>query len=279
MDMKTLLVPTDFSETANNALDYAGQVALAAKARIVLLHVNQLTYVSPEAPLFIPVDTNAEENAKELLDKNANTIRKKYGTMIQVDRVFRTGFAVEEIMLLANELKPDLVVMGMQGAGFLAEKLIGSVTSSVIEQSKYPVLVIGKNTSFKQLKNIVFAYDYVQLKNKKVIDPLKNLAQLFNAHIYILGVNPPMEEVAVPKIEEAAAGIRLDHLLEENAHSFHYAENEKVIEGIQDFVASKNADLVAMVPHRHSFFNKLFHEPNTKKMAFHTSTPLLTLPE
>lgn len=277
--MKTLLVPTDFSETANNALDYAGQIALAAKARIVLLHVNQITYVSPEAPLFIPVDTHAEENAKELLDKNANTIRKKYGTMIQVDRVFRTGFAVEEIMLLANELEPDLVVMGMQGAGFLAEKLIGSVTTSVIEQSKYPVLVVGKNTSFKPVKNIVFAYDYVQLKNKKVIDPLKNLAQLFNAHIYILGVNPPMEEVALPKVEAAAAGIRIDHLLEENEHSFHYAENEKLIEGIQDFVTSKNADLVAMVPHRHSFFNKLFREPNTKKMAFHTNTPLLTLPE
>jgi nucleotide-binding universal stress UspA family protein len=101
---------------------------------------------------------------------------------------------------------------------------------------------------------------------------------LFKSHIFIFNV-VKSELQAVSSISKAVDGMKLAHALENAEHSFHYSENEDILEGINKFVLEKKIDMVVMIPHKHSPLHNLFHESETKKMAFHTRIPLLTLNE
>jgi hypothetical protein len=100
---------------------------------------------------------------------------------------------------------------------------------------------------------------------------------MYKAHIYILNVLTKTD--VRPTIEEAVAGVKLEHSVEEMDHSFHYIKNEDVVEGINTFTKNYKIDLLVMIPRKHNIFRSMFIEPITKKAAFNTKIPLLTLHE
>jgi nucleotide-binding universal stress UspA family protein len=274
--MKTILVPTDFSKTAENATDYAIEIAKLTKAKLVLLHVYQLPITSAETPVVYPVD-QMEKDIEAILIQTKTDIYKKHGEIITVEYQLKYGFPVEEIHLYSEEIHADLIIMGMQGAGQLTEKFIGSVTTSVIKKSKHPVLVINEHIRFKNIKKIVVAFDGGEVPKPSIFEPLKELTKIFDAYIYLLNVIPEAEKI--PSINTALIGIRLSHSLENVPHSFHSIINENVIAGINEFVEDKNIDMIVMIPRIHNFLKNIFQEPHTKQMAFHANTALLTLSE
>lgn len=272
--MKIILAPTDFSEIAGNAIDYAVEIAVCSNAKIILFHVYHVPVVPSEIPIMMPVD-EIERDSMESLKKIERKIHQKHGSKLIIECHCKYGFPVDEINFFAEENKIDLIIMGMEGTGYLTEKLIGSITTSLIRKAKCPVLAIDKEVRFKNIKKIVLASDYGEIKNKSILAPLKEFAHLFKAHVYILNVARELE--IIPSVSKAVEGIKLDHLMEEINHSFYYAKNEDIIEGINDFVEEKQIDLVAMIPREHATIQSLFIEPNTKRMAFHTKVPLLAL--
>jgi len=275
--MKTIIAPTDFSEAAQSSVNYAAELSNLTKARLVLLHAFHPPLVNTEVPVVIPSLDEIEKASLDTLRKMEISIREKFNNSFQVECVAKCGFAADEIEKFADEKKADLIVVGMQGAGFLEEKLIGSVTTLLISKSKCPVLTVAPKVNFRNIKKIAFACDYKKIKDDKILEPLKNLTHLFKAHIYILNVLPSL--TTIPGVDEAVAGVRLEHALKEINHSFCTIENEDVVDGINDFVSKQNMDLVVMIPRKHSVLKNIFSEPNTKQMAFHTNIPLMTLHE
>lgn len=274
--MKTILVPTDFSDVSRNAIDYAVEMAKPFNATLVLFHAYHVPIVNSEMPVNIPSETELEKNIMESLRKIEKNLHDKNGIGISVEIVCKQGLAADVISEYANDNKIDFIVMGTQGGGFITEKVLGSVTSALTKESKCPVLAIGKDTKFKALKSVVLGCDYREVKNS-ALNPLKELTHFFNSHVYILHVN--QNPKVAPSSKEAIEGIKLDHLLEGINHSFNYSENEDVIDGLNQFAKEKNADMVAIISREHSLIWNLFHETNTKKMVFHSSIPFLSLHE
>ncbi|MGZ4059478.1 MAG: universal stress protein, partial [Bacteroidia bacterium] len=199
-------------------------------------------------------------------------IYRKPGHNLVVKCECACGFPIDEINSFVEKNNVDLIVMGMRGGGYLSEKLIGSITTGLIKKSNCPVLVINKQQKFKKLKKIVLAYDYKKVPAKLTLGPLKEFVKLFQSKVYVLNVVNGVKKTAVKKsvtgIEECLEGID---------HSFHFVENEDTISGINEFVSSEKADMIAIIPRRHKFMDTILHERNTKRMAFHTSIPLLAL--
>lgn len=274
--MKTILVPTDFSKIARNAIDYAVEIAKLTNAKLILFHVYHVPAVPSEMPIVIPID-EIEKNSMDSLKKIEKNIHLKHGNKLVVEYQCRCGFPIDEINTFAEENKIDLIVMGMEGAGYLTEKLVGSITTSLIKKAKCPLLAIDKHVKFKSVKKIALACDYEETQNKSILEPLKEFVQLFESHVYVLNVVRELETVAT--ISKAVEGIKLEHSLEDLNHSFHYTKSEDIVEGINDFVDEKKIDMVAMIPRMHTALQNLFHEPITKRMAFHTKVPLLALHE
>ena len=276
--MKVILAPTDFSKQSNNAVTYAAEVVNLTKSKLILLHVYSIPIMSAEAPVVMPVYIDMEKDCMNALNKQKRSLNRKYGTSLEIECVCKMGYAVEEIVKQCiAEKKVDLVVMGMHGAGYLSEKLIGSVTTALIKRSDCPVLVINDKVRFKSLKKIVLAFDYEKNLNKTVLNPLKEFVKLFKSKIFVLNVIN--EDRKLPFFKNAVASVGIEHNLEEINHSYHFIQNEDVITGINKFVATKKADMIVIVPRKHKFLNTIFRETNTKKMAFHTSVPLLALHE
>lgn len=273
-----ILVATDFSKIAQNAINYAVEIAKLSKAKLILFHVYNVPVIPAEIPIALPMD-EIEKETMLSLKKIEKSIHLKHGKNLSIECKCVCGFPVEEINLFAKENKIDLIVMGMEGegTGYLTEKLIGSITTALIKKAKCPVLAIDKRVKFKKIKKIVLACDYEETHNKSALAPLKEFSNLFKSHIYVLNVVHELE--VAPAMNIAVAGVKLDHSLEDVDHSFHQTRNEDVIEGINDFVDNNKMDMIVMIPRMHTVLKSMFVEPNTKRMAFHTKIPLLALHE
>lgn len=276
--MKTILVPTDFSKIAENAINYAAEISKVTHAKIILFHAYHVPVIATEAMYVMPAPDELEKNSIDGLKKIERRLLRQYGKTLKVECVCKYGFAADEINNYASANKTDLIVMGMQGAGYLAEKLIGSMTTGLMQKSKCPVLAIDKTVRFRGIKKIVLACDYNETENSKILEPLKEFARLFKSHIYVLNVVNEPEFEPVPAAEKVVSGfMKLEYILSDVTHTFHYLEDEEIVAGINRFVKEGKMDMVVMIPRKHSALENIFKEPDTKKMAFHSHVPLLTL--
>ncbi len=274
--MKIILVPTDFSDVAENAINYAAEFAILTHAKLILFHAYHVPLVTTEVPVIILGLDELEKGRMEGLKKIERNLYLKYGKTISIQCVCKCGFAVDEIKLYTSKHKVDLVVMGMQGAGYLTEKIIGSVTTSLIQKAECPILVISKGVKFKNIKKIVLACDYNETEYKEILEPLKEFTQIFKSHIYVFNVEREVEH-AVSAAQVVSDFMKLEHSLAGADHTFHYASNEDIVNGINEFVEEYKMDMVVMIPLKHSVLKNIFQEPNTKRMAFHSKVPLLAL--
>lgn len=276
--MKTILVPTDFSGISVNALDYAARLAKRTGARLELFHTFYVPNLTTEIPAFMPITSDIEDGLMENLMEHKQRLQRDHGGDLQIDCTVRAGFAVEEIRIYAEEVHADLIVMGMQGADYFSEKLVGSTTTSLVGKVDCPILAVDNNVTFSEIRQIVLACDYSETQElRKTLAPLMALARLFDAHISVLHVVPGSENV--PNPDGAPGAIQLNNVLEDIEHTFHSIRHSDIVEGINTFVSGQQTDLIAMIPHKHSLFEQLFRASNTKKMLFHTHVPVMTLPD
>ena len=140
--LRTLLVPVDFSETAEHALEAAIDLATAVSAKVYLVHVYQIpVYGFPDGAFIAgpEVATRISEAAQKGLDAIVERYRSRG---VELGSELRTGAAHEEIVHCAKDLGADLIVMGTHGRGMIAHALLGSVTERVVRTSPVPVMTI-----------------------------------------------------------------------------------------------------------------------------------------
>lgn len=276
--MKTILLPTDFSDVSDNAINYAVEFAKFTQSKLILFHVYHVPVITTDMPMMIPSMEELGEDCLEGLNKIKNRIYSLHGGSIEVECKCECGLEVDEISEFVNNNNIDLIITGMKGAGGFEEKMMGSVTTSLMRRAHCPVLAIDKSSTFKSISKVALACDFKEIKSKRALEPLKKIINLFNAHLYIVNVLKEKKDI-IPTTEQAIAGVQLENMLEGINHSFHYEENAHVVDGINNFINTHTIDLVVMVPRSHSLIQNIFHEPNTKRMAFHTHVPLLSLHE
>lgn len=274
--MKTLLVPTDFSKISHNAIDYAAKMALITNAKIILLNVYHIPAMPAEVPtVILDIDSIEKDHMKDL-QKIEQRLLLSYGKDLTIELICKCGFAAEEISSYSDLIKPDLIIMGITGTNYVSERLFGSVATSTIENCNYPILLVGDGIEFKVPRKVVLACDYNSPENSKVIGPLIKLAKLFKSHICVLNVEKELEP-AGPAGEIVFEYKKLELALADVEHSFHFIGTDDVTKGINEFITMADIDIVVMMPKKHGVIDRLFSEPNTKKMAFHSRIPLLTL--
>ncbi|HET6244749.1 MAG: universal stress protein [Bacteroidetes bacterium] len=280
--MKPILLPTDFSENAANAIRYGLNIAKITKASVIFFHVNHVPVIAPNTPVGV-YDTlirTEEEQQLESLYRIRDTMFAELGINaeeISAQCIVKLGFAVDEINAVAKEHNAGLIVMGTQGASGLQKVFIGTNAASVIKNSECAVLSIPSTVHYKKIEKIVLATDYHLSKDAKSHAPLLEIALLFNAEVLILNIKRQMEEV--PTFDQALEGLKIENVFKSVNHSFHFSESDDVIEGIENFVKHSNADVLAMLPHKKSIFELLFKKSHTEEIAYHANIALLTLPE
>jgi nucleotide-binding universal stress UspA family protein len=275
-----ILVPCDFSKISNNAALYAAKFAKKVNAEITLFNVTHFKH-PPNVQVGFKEheieDLRFSEAARDctlLADKLKSTVKG-----IQISFEVVAGFPMESLIEdYAVHNKIDLIVMGTKGASGLQKALFGSNAVNVINRNSTPVITVPDYARFNNLKHIVFASDTSDiLKIQPRIQKLILLAQLFNASIYILHVLPQYPQDSDQKIDVVKIKDTLINKYKYKKISFHTSQNDDVVEAINDFVADKKTDLLAMFTHDITFFENIFNTSVSREMAFHSLVPLLTI--
>jgi nucleotide-binding universal stress UspA family protein len=137
-----ILVPTDFTETSDRALDWAVTLAGKLGASVTVMHSYEMPIAGfPDATIVATPElaTRISDASKEALEKAAELRR---GRGVAVDVVLREGVAWEEINAVADEIDADLVVIGTHGRHGLARALLGSVAEHVVRTGRRPIVTI-----------------------------------------------------------------------------------------------------------------------------------------
>ena len=272
--MKTILVPTDFSKNAENAIDFAIAFAKKEDAKLILLHAYHYTYPISDFPVEIiaeeisAVQKNSEENLKKLcLDIMQN---KK----VRCERICKEGLATDVILEVSNKIHPDFIVMGTKGASGMKEVFFGSNTAIVIEKSQYPVIAVPDGTLFHGIKKITYATNYYE-SDMDAIKKLSEIAEPFKAVINVLHIADgefiPEGENELLKQFVSRVSKKVDY----NNFSFQVIIGEDIEKELGNYLKNDSTDLFSMSTLHRTLWKKLFGKSITKRVAYHTHIPLL----
>jgi nucleotide-binding universal stress UspA family protein len=146
VQIKRILVPTDFSAHARDALQHARSLAEKFNARLTLLHVFEpinLAYESVSAQM-VECAQRAEDDARELLADLYAELQEAPGPAVHA--VFVTGRPEEKIVGMAKKLKQDLIVISTHGHTGLKHLFLGSVAERVLRHATCPVWILRMAT-------------------------------------------------------------------------------------------------------------------------------------
>jgi nucleotide-binding universal stress UspA family protein len=280
--MKRILVPTDFSKTAQTAIDVARDIAKRSGATLILLHVIEET--SSGSGSFsvtgqINLDGDMEdrlfmlkmiERAKKQMEKTATDPRLEG---VRVKRELRIGSPFHGMTTIIAEHKVDLVVMGTSGRSDIESMVIGSNTEKVVRHAACPVLTINKRPSTFNFKDIVYATS--MNKDEEVFSRFVKTAQaLYDSTVHLVRINTPgnfQRDVVVRKsMEDFAMRLKLQKF---TINIFNDLSEE---EGIIYFADTINADLVAMATHGRTGFAHVLAGSIAEDVVGHSKRPVLT---
>ncbi|GAA4112433.1 hypothetical protein GCM10022393_10890 [Aquimarina addita] len=279
--MKRILIPTDFSDNAWNAILYAIELFHHIPCEFYILNVYTLTSTSLVTTISSQkvgqmYDTVKKESKKGLVSIQENLKNSKVYSHHHFISVSKQGEPVDEIRQFVIEKRMDLIIMGTQGATGAKAIFLGSVTHKVVKTIKScPVLVIPQGFYFDRLKAVGFATNFKRIFYKSEIDPIISLANMYGGIIRMIEI---YKEPSLSPTQNYNAN-SLEHYFKNKPHEFHVLPDFDTIEkGIQAFIEELEIDMLVMINYQHSFIERLTREPVIKKMVFRTKVPLMVIP-
>ncbi len=277
--MKKILVPTDFSEQANNALTIGIQLAKQSGAELHLLHVEE--YVSDRG-FSAMGDTESDSSNMDklyilkLLEANKKRMLALIDTIddsISVFHMVEVGQMYKMVRNYVTEQGVDLVIMGTHGASGFSEVLIGSNTEKVVRQVGCPVLSVRNLPEVFKLNKIVFATNF-EGDQTKVTEQLKDFQKTFGAHLYLLYVNTVFSFASSRSIRNKMDAFVAKHQLAD--YEFQTYSDETEERGIIHFADEVDADVIAVATHGRTGFSHLLLGSIAEDIVNHAERPVLT---
>ncbi|NND52024.1 MAG: universal stress protein [Flavobacteriaceae bacterium] len=271
--MKKILVPTDFSEQAENALHVAAQLARKHDAEIYLLHLLELPLYQvdalsthsdlPEAVFFMKLAHKRfkEVMAKEFLD----------GITVHETVEFHQSFSA--LIETCKKKDIDLIVMGSHGVSGIKEIFIGSNTEKVVRTSDIPVLVIKNAHDNFEINDFVFASDFKN-DNKDTYKQAAEMAKTFDAKMHLVMVNTANNFTTTAQAKERISNFTKEHGYDN--YSINIYNDESVEQGILNFSQSINADLIGISTHGRQGIAHFFNGSISEDLVNHAKRPVVT---
>ena len=271
--MQTILVPTDFSENANNAMRYALEIAEQTGTSITALYVvypNEGVDNNMYAAFFI------DDYVQQRLDGMKEWVTKFTGreSLEEVDIRLecKVGFPVGTICQMAEDLGASLIVMGTTGATGLYGVLLGTTTAGVLSRSKMPVFVVPPKAVFQNAARFALATDFKMPVSKAAMQVMREVLYLQHTGLNIVHVSGEGGHSPDAKQERA-----LSEKLGTIPHDFHYLHDHNIVQAIHNFLESTDCNGLVTVAHDHSLLQCLFTKSVSQSLAKQTTVPMLVL--
>lgn len=276
---KRILLPTDFSKNAWNAVTYALELYKNEDCDFYLLKAFSIKSYNIDS---IIVPEPGDENYDKVLKQTKNGLEK----ILKLLKLYQTnlshkfftltyfGRPLDAIKETIESKDIDLVVMGNKGETDAESIIYGSNAIKVMEESRNcPVLTIPKGVTFIEPKEIVFPTSYKNHFKRRELFFLYEISKITNAKVRILHVTKE-DRLSEKQMENKEM---LKDCLDGLHYSFHLLSNTDIISGLHNFVQSRGSDMIAIISKKHSFFEKIFTRSIVEDLGYHSQVPVLVM--
>lgn len=274
--MKKVLVPTDFSHTAQQALRYAQRwCENIPEASIHVLHL-YMPAMDAEYPNMVPPVPEYIKARQDMLDRfmteTSTACSGELSHLTPMTHDLAIGFPADEIAKQSSEF--DLVIMGTTGETDLLDRVFGSVSSNVARRAQCPVLLVPKGVEYNPVKHILYAANYESVDDD-ALEQLLGLNATLQANVHFLHVNKDGEETGYEKTKAELFENLFEEGVPEFAFTMEEVEGKDLAETLNNYAIQKHIDLVVMATPQRSFWERFLHKSQSRRMALTTKIPLL----
>ncbi len=172
-----ILIPTDFSEVCNNAVEHGMVVAKALKSQVWLLHV-----FDKDTEKYLQENNLEASNIEIMLNQTAEEYHKKYG--VSVDTLMETGNLFEKIKEVNKRINAKLIILGTHGKmGF--QRIAGSYVLKIVTSTNTPTIVVQKNSNSDGYKNIIFPIT-ANTEDRQKVNWAVSIAKTFDSTVHLI---------------------------------------------------------------------------------------------
>lgn len=275
--MKRILVPTDFSQQADNALKVAAQIAKKYNSDIYLLHLLELPLQLidpvnegiagdlPESMFFMKL---AHKRFSETFDRMSY-----YLEGITVHETVEFDEAFDGIMSIAKKYDCDLVIMGSNGSEGLHEIFVGSNTEKVVRFSHIPVLVIKEEVPIFKIDSFIFVSN-LTLDSRSAFKSAMEFSKILETDLQLVYINTPHKFKTTEEIDSIF--YEFTHNINFTTSHFHIYNDITVERGIRNVATKLNADLIGIGTHGRKGISHFMSGSLSKDIVNHIKKPIVT---
>ncbi|RAJ87956.1 nucleotide-binding universal stress UspA family protein [Chitinophaga dinghuensis] len=273
--MQTILVLTDFSDTAFHAAEYACFLAKYYNTQQLIL-LNSY-FLNPTALANQPVVAMSIPDLQADSEKLLQDWQTKLSVITSESTTIRsisTNLPINEVLdeISKNE-DVRLTVMGMKGKSNLEKVLVGSTAIRTMAQINMPLMLIPVDAPITIPKKIVLAIDLTTFKEAGK-EHLIRVLDLLQGHVLV--INLARNERYTTELRDE---IQLMHdLLDKYNVEYHYDTSNNVASAINNFAQAHHADVIITIHRKNNSILSFFQKSVTQRLAWNTTVPLLVLP-
>ncbi len=273
--MEAILIPTDFSDAANNAVEYGVELAKYFTARIILVNAYPAPAMEYEMGLSLQIADSMRQGSEEGLAKLKRGICDRHKRNFDIECISQMGTPYSVISEVANQCDVEMIVMGIVGeSGKLKEHLIGSNAVRVARHLEVPTIIVPEKVKYHRIKKMAFACDLDKTDEGTLVYIVKYFAHVFDAELEVINIQKPNEELSLDKAESS---LLVETKLKTIKHQNIFTTDENVVHGLKTYLTEHPADIVMVNPKKHNIFHNLFQSSVTKDLAFHLNLPILSI--
>ena len=274
---RRILLPTDFSINAQNAIEYAIDLYKVDVCDFYILNIYDVEAYTMELTAASEIEKSKQKSIAGLtniIDRLSIIDDSRHHRFFKVSEC---GSLIEIMKNLIDKQDIDIVIMGTKGDTDSRKQIYGSQTVLAMEKIRNcPVLAIPANATFKKIREIVFPTGYRTHYKKREFQYLVDIAKNTGAAIRILHVLGMGEQLNEDQLNKQ---LLLKDYFEGLEYSFHTVHNIDVQEALNAFIESHDIDMVVFINKKHSFFSRIFsrRRPMVKELGYYATIPILAL--
>ena len=276
--MRKILIPTDFSDNALNAIKYALELFKYEISEFYIMHAFQDEIYADEALISRDKLDKVTKSVNNASVKKLETILKQIKEISPNPRhkhfiISSNSILVDEADRIVDKENIDIIVMGTRGETNDRKITFGSHTLQVLKYVQCPVLAIPENYKYTQPKHIMFPTNYMIPYKRRELKLLCEMAMPFRGEIDMVYISK--SDKLSMRQEDNKAFVKNE--LCKNQINFITIKNKDITKTIFNYIESKKIDMLVMVNTRHSFLENILFQSTISKLSLHIEIPFLAL--
>ncbi|WP_299315880.1 universal stress protein [uncultured Aquimarina sp.] len=276
--MRKILIPTDFSENAMNAIRYAVELFKYEKSNFLIFHA----YADEVYDNHTLVSRKMLEEFKKMAHKNSDTeLAEMLSVLHKVSpnprHEYKTisvfGTLIDEANDLANQENTDIIIMATRGKTDDRKITFGSNTLQVLKYVKCPVLAIPEDCTYHQPKNILFPTDYMSPYKRRELKLLSTLTKSFRSSINFLHIS----KYKKLSLRQEDNKVFIEECLPDADLSFKTIDETDITTAINQYIEKNEINMLVMINSRHSYLECVLYQSTIDKIGLHIKIPFLTM--